>query len=313
MKRKILLLASLFAFSAYAQDVNEDERMANIDWSEDSTDVTTIQDIIKQQQKVSTTHATERHFEDVWGRRSYFNIVYNNATLSPKGSVPTGVPSINGGNVKDMSSDWGLSIQYGRSYRLHKNPIDNTLQFYIDYTGIDLAANHFKKEGGSKVYDSSNKITSKDLKDSYYYTPWNLAKYEFSYGMSIGPSLTIAPIVKNNNPGLHYLTLNLYYHIGYHISFLYMPNDKDADLNPATSKADPTYSDKEKIGDETKLDWGHGLMHSFGLNISWKFIGLGYEYRTASLSYKPIVTDTFGKDKYDFSSSYSRIYLQIRM
>ena len=53
MKRKILLLASLFAFSAYAQDVNEDERMANIDWSEDSTDVTTIQDIIKQQQKVS--------------------------------------------------------------------------------------------------------------------------------------------------------------------------------------------------------------------------------------------------------------------
>ena len=312
MKRKILLLASLFAFSAYAQDVNEDERMANIDWSEDSTEVTTIQDIIKQQQKVSTTHATERHFEDVWGRRSYFNIVYNSATLSPKGSVLTGVSDINGGRAKDMSSDWGLSIQYGRSYRLHKTPINNMWQFYIDYTGIDLSANHFKKEGGSQVYDSRSKFLPKDSKDSCYYIPWNMEKYEFSYGMSIGPSLTFAPFINNNNPGLHYLKFNLYYHLGYHISFLYMPNDKDADRNPAVNKTDKNYTDKEKMNDETKLDWGHGFMHSFGFNISWKFIGLGYEYRTASLSYKSI-TDSFGKDKYDFNSNYSRIYLQIRM
>lgn len=302
-------MASLLALPAFAQNEFEDERMGNIDWSEDSTEVTTIQDIIKQQQKVTTTIATEQHYVDVWGRRSYFNIAYNSTTLSPKDVVPTGLKD--NSKVRDMSSDWGVSIQYGRSYRLHKKPINNMFQFYVDYTGIDLNANHFKAEkAGGYCYDSSNYVETGESyrKDKHYYTPWNMEKYEFNYGMSIGPSLTIAPFTASETTALHFLKLNVYYHIGYHISLLYMPNDDSVDANTDTSS-----NDRKDMDDALKMEWGHGLINSFGFNISWKAIGIGYEYRSASLKYKPMNTSNFGDDKYKFSLPCSRVYIQIRM
>lgn len=304
-KRLFFLMASLFTISAYAQI--EDERIADIDWTEDSTEVITIQDIVQQQQIVSVNNSAERHFSDVWGRRSYINFAFNTVTLSPQVTVPTG---INNGTVKDMSSDWGASFQYGRSYRLHKLPISNILQFCIDFTGIDLNVNHFKSVGEGKLYDSRQRINEGN--SFYYYTPWNLEKYEFNYGMSIGPSLTIAPFTSVSQKELHYLKFQLYYHIGYHVSFLYMPNDKDADMNDAT-QYDEEYKYKQEMADNFKMDWGHGLINSFGINMSWKFIGVGYEYRTASLKYKAINTGQYGDEKYKFSNSTSRVYLQLRL
>ncbi len=312
-KRLTLFMACFFAIQAFAQTENEDNRTANIDWTEDSTEVITIKDIVNQQQKVSVSHDIERHFLDVWGRRSYLNVSYNSTTLSPKGTVPTGV---NNGTVKDMKSDWGLSLQYGRSYRLHKTPVSNILQFCIDYTGIDLNVNHFKSVGDPKgLYDSRNKIEVKqDYKTtSYFYTPWNMEKYEFNFGMSLGPSVTIAPFTSSDNRGLHYLKFNAFYHIGYHISLLYMPNDKDADLNDGSDITYTSKKDKEDMAENLKMEWGHGLIHSFGFNISWKVIGIGYEYRMASLKYKSMNTSSYGSEKYDFKSSTNRIYIQFRM
>lgn len=314
MKKKwTILLASLFAFSAYAQNEYEVDRISNIDLSEDSTEVTTITDIVKQQQKVSSTHDIERHYLSVWGRRSYLNIAFNNTKLSPKGAVPTGVEN---GTVKEMKTDWGVSLQYGRNYRLHKRPISNLLQFYIDYTGIDLNVNHYKAEGNGKgLYDSRNKIEIKEgyKTDSYFYFPWNMEKYEFNFGMSLGPSLTLAPFTSSNSRGMHYLKFNFYYHIGYHISLLYIPNDADADLNDATDKSSSDYKNKEDMADNLKMQWGHGLINSFGLNISWKAIGVGYEYRSAKLKYKSMNKSSYGSDKYDFNSSTNRVYLQFRL
>lgn len=215
-----------------------------------------------------------------------------------------------------MSSDWGVSFQYGRSYRLHKLPISNILQFCIDFTGIDLNVNHFKSVGDKPLYDS-RQIVIKD--DGYnYYTPWNMEKYDFNYGMSVGPSLTLAPFTSVSQKELHYLKFQLYYHIGYHVSFLYMPNDKEADMNDAKQYDDAgedneEFKYKQEMADNFKMDWGHGLINSFGLNVSWKFIGIGYEYRTASVKYKAINTGQYGDDKYEFSNSTSRVYLQLRL
>jgi len=316
MKKKLILITlCFFTFSAYAQDVYEDGVNANIDWSEDSTDVTTINDIINQQQKVFSNRSTDRHFSSVWGRRSYINLSFNNTTLSPKDAVPTGV---DGTMVKDMKSDWGVSFQYGRSYRFHKTPISNVLQFNFDFTGIDLNVNHFKAEGNGKgLYDSRNKIEIKQnyKTESYFYMPWNMEKYEFSFGMALGPSITLAPFTSVNSQGLHFLKFNFYYHIGYHISLIYMPNDKDADLNTGID-TENTYSstkNKEDMADNLKMEWGHGLMQTFGLNVSWKAIGLGFEYRTASAKYKAMSTNSFGSDKYKFGNTSSRIYIQFRM
>lgn len=307
MKRKfILFLSCLFSFLAFAQ-VEDENKTVSIDWKEDSTEITTINDIIKVQQQLTSRSDTEKHFSSVWGRRGYFNFSYNNTKLSPKGTIETGVPDINGGVVPDFKSDWGASIQYGRSYRLHKKPIANVALFNIDYTGIDFNVNHFKAEGdGPYFYDSSKKFTKDN--NSYYYTPWNMEKYEANYGMSLGPSLTVAPFNLTNSKALHFIKFNVFFHIGYHVSVLYMPNDKKADAN-----TDENDEDHKAMESNLKLDWGHGLITSFGFNVSWKAIGIGYEMRNGNIKYKAANTGDFGKNEYEFKSATNRVYLQIRM
>jgi hypothetical protein len=306
MKRKlILILTCLLSTAVFAQVENDDNKVV-IDWSEDSTDITTIQDIIKVQQQVTNRNVTEQHFADVWGRRGYFNFSYNTTKLSPKGDYPNGLDN---GLVGELKSNWGASIQYGRSYRLHKKPISNVALFNIDYTGIDLNVNHFEAIGnGTYKYNSSIKHTEKeDGKDSKYYNlPWNMEKYEVNYGMTLGPSLTLAPFNLLSGNGLHYIKFNVFYHIGYNISMIYSPNDKKLDENQSGE-------DFQAMESNLKMAWGHGMMQSFGFNISWKAIGIGFEHRSSTIKYKAVNTKDFGKNEYEFSSATNRISLQIRM
>jgi len=306
MKRKLIfILTCLLSTAVFAQVENDDNKVV-IDWSEDSTDITTIQDIIKVQQQVTNRNVTEQHFADVWGRRGYFNFSYNTTKLSPKGNYPNGLDN---GFVGELKSNWGASIQYGRSYRLHKKPIGNVALFNIDYTGIDLNVNHFEAIGnGTYKYNSSIKHTeTEDGKASEYYNlPWNMEKYEVNYGMTLGPSLTLAPFNLLSGNGLHYIKFNVFYHIGYNISMIYSPNDKKLDENQSGE-------DFQAMESNLKMAWGHGMMQSFGFNISWKAIGIGFEHRSSTIKYKAMNTKDFGKNEYEFSSATNRISLQIRM
>lgn len=303
-KLSILSIVFLATLNVFGQDINQ-YQMSNIDLKEDSAEIVTIDDIVKTQQDISVRNLQESHFSDVWSRKSYINVSYNMTTLSPDQDILTGV---DGGSVPDYKSSWGASFQAGRSYALHKNPIANILQFNLDYTYIDLNVNHFDHVGdGTNLYDSRAKIT-----DDKYYTPWNLEKYDFNYGMAIGPSISIAPFTSAKSKGLHYVKFNLYYHIGYHVSLLYMINDENADANRnATEKSD--IQDYEKMKDNLKMDIGHGLINSFGFSVTWKAIGIGYEYRSAGVKYKSLTSNDFGSDNYKFKSSTNRVFIQFRM
>jgi hypothetical protein len=213
---------------------------------------------------------------------------------------------VGSGVVPKFKTDWGVSLQLGRSYKLHKKPISNILQFYIDYSYIDLNVNHFKHEGdGKNLYDTSVRLPD----GKKFHTPWNLEKYDINYGMAVGPSFSVAPFNFMKSRGLHYLHLNVWYHIGYHASLLAMMNDEDADANPNQS----TSSGEEKVREGIKLDLGHGLTNAFGLSLTWKFIGIGYEYRSGALKYQSLDKDTYGDDKYKFKASTNRIFLQFRL
>jgi hypothetical protein len=311
----MLSLACLFAISAYGQDVTEQNMPMTFNWQEDTTEVTTINDIIRMQQDVTNKKYAESHYRDVWSRKGYFNISYNSTTLTPDQSIPTGV---GGGVVPEFKSDWGVSLQLGRSYALHKAPIANMLQFNFDFSYIDLNVNHFKQEGDGNLYDSRS-ILNYDGKE-YYYTPWNLEKYDLNYGMSVGPSISIAPFTSTNVSALHHIKLNAFFHVGYHVSLLYMTNDEKADINPTKKREDvqtetqaKEYERYEKMSKGLKFDLGHGLITSFGFSITWKFIGLGYERRSGSLKYQSLSTDDYSKQKYEFKSSTNRVFIQFRM
>ena len=302
-KLLILSMISLFGIDAIGQNVTELDRQANIDWSEDSTEIMTVEDIVKTQQGLTSNQFEESHFKDVWSRKGYLNLSYNTTTLKPDETIPTGVPELNGGIVPEFKSKWGVSLQLGRNYKLHKKPIANILQFYIDYQYIDLNLNFFEQDGNG-LYDTSQRLPSDSKK---FYIPWNLKKYEVNYGMALGPSFTVAPFNNMSNKGLHYLQFNMWYNIGYHASLLLMKNDEDADINKGG------YSNEDKVREGIKMNLGHGLTSAFGFSLTWKFIGIGYEYRSASLKYQSLDKDTYGDDKYKFKSSTSRVFLQFRL
>ncbi len=314
MKRKMtVLMACLFWMAAAAPvAAQEENKQSNIDWTEDTTEVKTIKDIIEEQQRVTLLNAADRHYSEVWGRRSYMNFGFSMSKLSPNHDYQTGI----GSKVPTYKSNWGASFQYGRSYRLHKKPIANALQFNIDYTGVDLFVNHFAEEDGNPLYSSKAIYEpeggKKDGDKDYHYTPWNMEKYEGSYSMTLGPSLTIAPFNGANERGFHYLKFNFYFHVGYQFSMLFMKfnGDKDANNNSTLFTEQNMFSD---VDDAFTANWGHGVTTSFGMNLSWKAIGIGYEHRSAKLKYKSFATSVFSKDKFEFDSSVNRIYVQYRM
>lgn len=306
--KKVLIfsLASLFAASVYGQDISDPALPLNIDWLEDSTEIVTVDDIVKTQQEITIRNFSEQHYRDVWGRKGYVNIGYNTSKLTPDETIETGIDDR---KVAQFSSSWGASLMVGRSYALHKRPIANIAQLNIDYTYIDLNVNHYDIEGdGKNLFDSRSRLPNNT---QHYYTPWNLEKYELNYGMALGPSLTVAPFTMLNAKGLHYVKLNVYYHIGYHASMLMMLKN---DLADANQEGVDKYSrtDYEKAN-TLKLDWGHGLISSFGFNVTWKFIGIGYEHRSGSVKYQSVATSDYGSERYKFKTSTSRVYLQFRM
>ena len=242
-KLLILSMISLFGIDAIGQNVTELDRQANIDWSEDSTEIMTVEDIVKTQQGLTSNQFEESHFKDVWSRKGYLNLSYNTTTLKPDETISTGVPSVNGGIVPELKSKWGVSLQLGRNYKLHKKPIANILQFYIDYQYIDLNLNFFEQDGNG-LYDTSQRLPSDSKK---FYIPWNLKKYEVNYGMALGPSFTVAPFNTMSSKGLHYLQFNMWYNIGYHASLLLMKNDEDADINEGG------YSNEDKVRDRFEM------------------------------------------------------------
>lgn len=282
-----------------------------LDAAEDTTHVTTIADIIEVQEMVNSRQSSDSHFTKVWSRTSFFNIGYNtSATLQPNQKEPVCAGLYESSPVEKYASSWGADITLGHNYRLHKKPIANIVQFNLDWTFININANHYDNDGGVKLYDSSlmwETTADNGTAVFYQYLPWNVEKYDVSYSMAIGPSVTLAPFTYVNVPALHFLKFNIYYHIGYGVSLLVFNADKKYDANPSVDSN--IYATDES---NFVMAWGHGLTSTFGLSMSWKSIGLGWETVTAKSGYQPLLKDTYGSEAYKFKTANSRIYLQIR-
>ncbi len=299
MKKTCLILFALpVALLASAQSVTEIEEVA-LDVKEDTTQVTTIADIVSMQESVASRNTSVAHYEKVWSYSSYFDLAYNNRSeLNPKAPIQLGY-NYNGGIAPNFKADWGASLVLGHNYGLHK-PIAGIVKFNIDYTYIDLDFNHYKPEGNGKLYDSEAEYGGTE---KYKYIPWCMEKYEANYGMALGASVTAAPFIMLNKPQLHFFKFNFFYHVGYHVSMLMAMNNKKYDVNPpADDKSNNSYN----------LNFGHGLTTSFGFRVSWKTIGFGYEMRTGKLDYVNLQKSDYGKDHYKFDTRTNRIFLEIR-
>ncbi|MBP5771615.1 MAG: hypothetical protein J6W75_09685 [Bacteroidaceae bacterium] len=304
MKKPITFsLCYLFALSAFAQQPVGDSRLKNIDWSEDSTKIVSVEDIIDTQCELTSRNLTSSHYTNVWKRNKYFNLGYvlNNSELSPKEDIPTGADYNNGFVPGKYSSNWGISMQRGTNIPFVKKPIANTLRINFDIMPFDLHVAHFTRENdGRDIYNSAviKETANKDNNyKGYKYIPWNLEKYKLDYGIRLGLSLTVTPFnYIHSAPGLHHLKFNTYFHAGYRLSMLII-----------TGKH---IEDGQEVKESAELNWGHGLTTNWGIVASWKGIGFGYERTGGPLQYKPILTNDYSGASYKFKAISNRIYLQ---
>lgn len=322
MKKRFLTLTfCFFALSSFAQENEMGKRLANIDWNEDSTEITTIKDIAKVQQSIARQTALKDHNAKIWAHRGFFNLAWHRKnSLTPHSEIKTGVPSYNDGWVPDFNNDkYGGALQLGRVIKLHK-PIANMVMFGLDYTGMDLNVNYYKAENkGKNIYDNSQQFTTED-NESYYYSHWNAAKLDVSYGMSFGPSITLAPFTHINGAwGLHYLKFSFYYHIGYEAAFQLQLASYEGDVKMPTGDSKPKNNELNQLKEHnsTQFMLGHGMYQAWGINMVWKRVGIGYEHRWASkIKYMNLTKDAkdeYGKDKYEFDATTNRIYFTYKI
>lgn len=303
MKKKIILsaFALMCAVFSYAQgSVTSDDEPLNID--EDTTSVSSLDEIVKTQEMVYTKKFRDEVVQNVWKRKRSFSIAYTTASL--EGDLQMYNPTRDAYELvtQKFKNDWGLTMKAATTVRFHKRPIADIVSFGLDYSLLDLSVNHYKELEGDKLYKSSE-TWMEDIDGKIrnpHYIPWGLQMYNFTYGMNLGPSIGIAPFARFKNPQLAHLRLHLYFNVGYRASLLLMKGNDDKDA------AQPR---DEKVKESSKLQWGHGFYTMFGVRMSWKGIGIGYELVNGSQNYKSVETEIYGSRTNKLKESSHRIVL----
>ena len=245
------------------------------------TTITTLNDIIAMESESTKNNVNISRLRDTWGQNTFLNISYNTTKLSSEE-----FPTTTGPYDYEFDNKLGVGLQWGHTFNFHKNPLGNVLFIGIDYTWMDLNYNSFDESAPHASFTRGEQILN---------MPWHLKKTSIDYGMSLGPSLTFYPFTTTNSSGAQKVRLQLYFHVGYEVG--------------ATFISDVVNKSGDKSSQTT---WGHGLFTAFGGNLSWSFIGVGYEMRNAnSLNYN-YIDDEFDTGKLKLKQQTNRLYLQFR-
>ena len=318
MKKQLTLLAALlFALTAVAQ-IDENKQQL-LDYEEDTANVVSLADILKMQQEVYSKNYNRENLQQVWKRKKTFTVSHNTSRLTAR-KVPFYEAKEDAYNEKSykFKSDWGFSLQSANTFRLHKKPIANTVSFGLEFSPLNLSVNHYKQMPDF-AYNSSIVKDGSDTKNLIYYSPWGLEMYDISYGIHIGPSITLAPFTALKSKGLAHLRLQAYFALGYRFDIMFRSSDKDKDVNDPEAEAgdinDPAYNGTaaqtayDKVNSSSLITWAHGLYTQFGFRINWKFNGISYEITKGDWKHKSVETKIFGSQKEKFNATSSRIGL----
>ncbi len=311
MKKLFLLLLVLpVALQVFSQ--TDDSNVQNIDFEEDTTQVTSLDDIITFQEMVYEQNYRSNVIKNVWKRKKYFTMSYSNTTLKGDGlMVYNPTPDVMEERNMEFKTDLAFTMKRSNMVAFHKKPIAQMVSIGLEYSLFDLAVNHYKQDENMK-YNSS--VTFEEETDNYkddgtrHYLPWGSEMFTFAYSVHIGPALTVAPFAKLRSEALAHIRLHGYYGIGYRAALMWLRADEKKDMNdPRISNTNKTLY--ESVKSSTKLTWGHDMLTTWGIRLMWKGIGIGYEAVSGEYEFEPIETDIYGKGKFKFSEKTQRFTL----
>ena len=247
---------------------------------ENSDNPQTLNDIINQESKNKTDVSYDQHMRRIWGKTTYLNISYNKTTLSSD-ELPLGGATVGSNEFKNK---FGMGIQWGKTFNLHKQALGNAVFFGLDFTWLDLNFNQYDK--ADNITPGYGETTGLEIKSM----PWHNKKTTVDYGLSVGPSFTLYPFTSLHSNATDNIRLHGYFHLGYQGEAFII----------------------KEVGNESQYAWGHGLFTSFGASLTFNAIGLGVEMRNDNINVKHVDKDEFGAQKMKFKEKTTRVYLQFR-
>ncbi len=172
-----------------------------------------------------------------------------------------------------ISSRWGLSFKTGRIIYLHRRPIGGFLRF-----GLDIDANvdymNFAKGTGniSDIWDPMEKEDGGEGNVS-------LGRHYLTAGVALGPVAVFAPFFASSSMNLASLKFRPYFHVVPSYA-TYMVSDND----------------------DMELHNAFALWCAAGLEIQWKRLMIGFEWKGCTAKYKGMVDDLMSEMEEGYAS-----------
>ena len=249
----IIYVASwLSVSSAYAQVVP----------AEDATQTLEVPDM--HVQKDGITGMDERQTK-IWKRKVYLTFGISSENLK----------NMTNAQGQSLESSLAMSLQWGKTFYLHKRPIAQLMKIGFDFNWIDLRYTQYRKW---EAADIGLTITDDMLPHGRNQELYNNEKGPFDYdlinlGIGIGPTIHLAPFYQKHN-GWAFLKGYTFFHVTPSASLLGFSRNGEKDAAGSLS---------------------------FTTVYSW---GIGLAYRSFAVGF----STHWGMCKYDVTDYYDRIY-----
>ena len=215
--------------------------------------------------------------EKRWNRKKCWNIGYSVPTLERRD-----------GTFMDWEADYAVSVKNGRSLYFHKKPLGGMVKIGLDYSLLDITYSKLQLKhiegvaagedtsfpsdpSAPSVSDGFDEIVSEDPSGSVLdLLGFNLGMHKLDQTFSVGPRITVNPI--------DHLMVGVYFHGGFTASGI-LENDN--------------------------FSYGFGHTLASGLCVSYKVIGVGFEYLWGKVKYNQIDFEEIDGDNLSFSEMFS--------
>lgn len=235
---------------------------------------------------IAANEAQQKLDKKIWGKGRFMRLGYSvSETTDEWGPVEKG--------------KYGFFLTKGTTYRLHKKPVAGMIKFSIDAVWFDAQFTKFKAPYSDVDWTS----TFEPIDDNRYDEdeddePFdlNIGRMALSFGMGVGPNISVAPFALTSIKILQPLRASIYFH--YSPTMMLYAKSQDGDFELSTAFCN---------------------MMNFGGYLTYRKISIGVEGRWGKGKFKPLDFESMfdneggeslGSQKYTRKFANTRIYLQ---
>ncbi len=246
MKRFLIicLMAGAFGASSHAQETDSISQRLDA-----------LETRIAAREQADSIREVGEHLAKIWKQKKHWTVGYTFQKLK----------NMDEEDDATLKSSFAMSLQWGKTFSLHRKPIANMVKIGIDWNWVDWHYAKYKKlDMGELDWDDGEAYWDDD--DGENLNLPNLTYHQIDLGMAIGPSVQVTPFYTIGQ-GLEYLKVYSFFHVT------------------------PSFSGIILHGDKSEIAGAYNTFFSWGIGIAYKAFAIGFEHRWGKAKYN---TTNFG-------------------